>query len=130
MEGKKTKLTEKMPKFREMARNDLLKKLDELKTELYQLRVGKSSTSNASKLPKIKLVRKDIARVLTVINQKRKTALRKKYSKARLVPLDLRPKLTRSMRRELTVKQQTKRTLREIKRAQQFPQKKFAVLQD
>lgn len=49
-----------------------------------------------------KVVRTSIARVLTVISQKQKAALREAYKKKKLLPLDLRPKKTRAIRRCLT----------------------------
>jgi hypothetical protein len=49
-----------------------------------------------------KVVRTSIARVLTVISQKQKAALREAYKKKKLLPLDLRPKKTRAIRRRLT----------------------------
>merc|ERR1740117_1969495 len=56
----------------------------------------------ASKLSKIKVVRKNIARVLTVINETQKGALRQHYETMKYAPLDLRPKKTRAIRRRLT----------------------------
>ncbi|KAJ1065122.1 hypothetical protein K5549_005931 [Capra hircus] len=50
---------------------ELLRKLEDLKVELSQLRVAKVTGSEPSKLSKI-LVCKSIARVLTVINQTQK----------------------------------------------------------
>lgn len=52
-----------------MRKDELLKQLDELRTELGQLRVAKVTQGAQSKLTKIKVVRKSIARVLTVYNQ-------------------------------------------------------------
>lgn len=49
-----------------------------------------------------KVVRKSIAQVLTVISQKQKFALREAYKNKKLLPLDLRPKKTRAIRRRLT----------------------------
>ena len=49
-----------------------------------------------------KVVRLSIAQVLTVISQKQKAALREAYKKKKLLPLDLRPKKTRAIRRRLT----------------------------
>lgn len=43
-----------------------------------------------------------IAQVLTVISQKQKAALREAYKNKRFLPLDLRPKKTRAIRRRLT----------------------------
>lgn len=49
-----------------------------------------------------KVVMKSIAQVLTVISQKQKSALREAYKNKKLLPLDLRPKKTRAIRRRLT----------------------------
>ena len=54
-------------------KNAMLKKLEELKNELGQLRVAKVTGGAQSKLAKIRVVRKSIARVLTVYNQTQKT---------------------------------------------------------
>lgn len=43
-----------------------------------------------------------IAQVLTVISQTQKAALRKAYENKKYLPLDLRPKKTRAIRRRLT----------------------------
>lgn len=47
-------------------------------------------------------VRKSIARVLTVMNQKARQNLRDFYKTKKYAPLDLRPKKTRAIRRRLT----------------------------
>lgn len=49
-----------------------------------------------------KVVRKSIAQVLTVINQTQKANLREAFSKKKYLPLDLRTKKTRAIRRRLT----------------------------
>jgi len=49
-----------------------MKQLDDLRNELSLLRVAKVSGGPASKLAKISVVRKAIARVLTVYNQTQK----------------------------------------------------------
>lgn len=48
------------------------------------------------------MVRLSIAQVLTVISQKQKAALREAYKNKKFLPLDLRPKKTRAIRRRLT----------------------------
>jgi large subunit ribosomal protein L35e len=48
------------------------------------------------------VVRLSIAQVLTVISQKQKAALREVYKNKKYLPLDLRPKKTRAIRRRLT----------------------------
>lgn len=50
-------------------------------------------------------MRLSIAQVLTVISQKQKGALREAYKKKKYLPLDLRPKKTRAIRRRLTKRQ-------------------------
>lgn len=47
-------------------------------------------------------MRLSIAQVLTVISQKQKAALREAYKNKKYLPLDLRPKKTRAIRRRLT----------------------------
>ena len=47
-------------------------------------------------------VRKSIARVLTVTHQKQRQNLREFYKNKKYLPLDLRPKKTRAIRRRLT----------------------------
>lgn len=48
------------------------------------------------------VVRKSIARVLTVMNHKSRQNLREYYKNKKYLPLDLRPKKTRAIRRRLT----------------------------
>ena len=108
-------------------KNDLIKQLAELKGDLLTLRVQKIAGGSAAKLTKMfvppfnftwdtemltvwrvriltssNAVRKSIARVLTVTNQKSRQHLREFYKKKKYLPLDLRPKKTRAIRRRLT----------------------------
>merc|ERR1711939_1131549 len=106
---------------------DLTKQLDELKTELTNLRVAKVTGGAASKLSKIKVVRKNIARVLTVINETQKGALRQHYATLKYAPLDLRAKKTRAIRRRLTKHEASKKTNRTLNREKYFPLRKYAV---
>uniref|UniRef100_A0A804RHG7 60S ribosomal protein L35 n=1 Tax=Zea mays TaxID=4577 RepID=A0A804RHG7_MAIZE len=86
--------------------------------------LNRSSPSYASPS---KIVRTSIARVLTVISQKQKSALREAYKKKKLLPLDLRPKKTRAIRRRLTKYQLSLKTEREKKREKYFPMRKYAI---
>merc|ERR1712054_754367 len=106
---------------------DLTKQLDELKTELANLRVAKVTGGAASKLSKIKVVRQNIARVLTVINETQKGALRQHYEGLKYAPLDLRTKKTRAIRRRLTKFEAGQKTPRQAKREALFPLRKYAV---
>merc|ERR1712224_709328 len=87
--------------LRNKTSKELMQELDEQKSELAQLRVAKVAGGAASKLAKIKIVRKNIARILTVHSQKQKTEARKKWKGKKYMPLDLRPKKPRKIRRAL-----------------------------
>merc|ERR1712066_101674 len=113
--------------LRSKTSKELLKELDEMKNELAQLRVAKVAGGAASKLAKIKIVRKSIARILTVYNQKQKAEARKEWKGKKYTPLDLRPKKTRAIRRALKVEQLHLKTAKEKTRASNFPQRRFAV---
>merc|ERR1719331_1842975 len=130
-------------KLREQNVSTLSKNLGDLQTELSTLRVNKVASGVASKLAKIKVVRKAIARTLTFINDKRRTEIRecfkdaaklKKYNEEHKTnyrfgdkPYACRDKTTRAKRRALTKAQLNKKTLRAQKRADNFPQRRFAV---
>jgi large subunit ribosomal protein L35e len=115
-------------------KQELLSQLNELKTELAALRVAKVTGGAPNKLSKIKVVRKSIARVHTVYRQNIRTALRSKISNdaanrkgKTYLPLDLRVKKTRALRRALSKEQKNKLTEKEHKRSIAFPSRKFAV---
>ncbi|KAK3383372.1 ribosomal L29 protein-domain-containing protein [Lasiosphaeria ovina] len=107
-------------------KEDLVKQLGELKTELGQLRIQKI-VSSGTKLTKIHDLRKSIARVLTVINAKQRAQLRLFYKNKKYLPLDLRPKQTRAIRRRLSKEDASRQLLKTKKRETHFPQRKFAV---
>ncbi|KAJ5135803.1 uncharacterized protein N7515_005081 [Penicillium bovifimosum] len=108
-------------------KDELAKQLEELKLELNQLRVQKISSGASTKTQRIGEVRKSIARVLTVINANQRAQLRLFYKNKKYLPLDLRPKLTREIRRRLTKHERTQTTDKQRKRAIHFPQRKYAV---
>ncbi|PKS06550.1 hypothetical protein jhhlp_007298 [Lomentospora prolificans] len=107
-------------------KDELTKQLGELKTELGQLRIQKIASSG-TKLNKIHDLRKSIARVLTVINAKQRAQLRLFYKNKKYIPLDLRPKQTRAIRRRLSAKESSIVLEKRRKRNTHFPQRKFAV---
>merc|ERR1711893_464350 len=110
-----------------MGKEELTKQLEELKTELSALRVAKVTGGAASKLSKIHIVRKSIARVLTVIHQTQKENLRKFYRNKKYKPKDLRPKKTRAIRRQLTAHELSLKTNKQLRKQRVYPQRKFAV---
>ncbi|KAH8663121.1 60S ribosomal protein L35 [Tricladium varicosporioides] len=106
---------------------DLAKQLSELKTELGQLRVQKIAGGSASKLTKIHDLRKSIAKVLTVINANQRAQLRLFYKGKKYIPLDLRPKQTRAIRRRLSKHESSQVLEKTKKRTTHFPQRKYAI---
>ncbi|KAL9278211.1 putative ribosomal protein L29/L35 [Arabidopsis thaliana] len=139
----------KVHELRDKSKTDLQNQLKEFKAELALLRVAKVTGGAPNKLSKImdvglaydsnkylrsikfgpciKVVRKSIAQVLTVISQKQKSALREAYKNKKLLPLDLRPKKTRAIRRRLTKHQASLKTEREKKKEMYFPVRKYAI---
>eukprot|EP01102_Stenamoeba_stenopodia_P009571 TRINITY_DN2838_c0_g1_i1.p1 TRINITY_DN2838_c0_g1~~TRINITY_DN2838_c0_g1_i1.p1 ORF type:complete len:145 (+),score=40.37 TRINITY_DN2838_c0_g1_i1:56-490(+) len=117
----------KISELRSKNKNDLLKQLEELKTELSQLRVSKVAGGTANKLAKIHVVRKAIAKVLTVMNQNQKAKLRQFYKDKKYKPTDLRQKKTRAIRRRLTYAEHNAKTVRQLKKIAHFPKRKYAV---
>ncbi|KAK7502540.1 hypothetical protein BaRGS_00006115 [Batillaria attramentaria] len=108
-------------------KDDLIKQLEELKTELQSLRVAKVTGGAASKLAKIHTVRKSIARLLTVMNQTKKENLRKFYRPKKYRPKDLRPKKTRAMRRALTPYEKSLKTKKQQRKERLYPVRRYAV---
>jgi large subunit ribosomal protein L35e len=72
-------------------------------------------------------LRKDIARILTVINEKRREKAAKKYHKKKQKPLDQRAKRTRAMRRRLTPFEQSRKTVKQLKKLRSNPRRKYAL---
>ncbi|WZY90773.1 hypothetical protein YC2023_047508 [Brassica napus] len=96
----------KVHELREKSKTDLSAQLQDFKAELTLLRVAK---------------------VLTVISQKQKLALREAYKTKKFLPLDLRPKKTRAIRRRLTKHQASLKTEKEKKKEMYFPIRKYAI---
>ena len=108
-------------------KEELVKQLDELKQELANLRVAKVTGGTASKLSKIRVFRKNIARVLTVMQQNQKENLRKLYRGKKYIPKDLRPQRTRAIRKALTPAERRIRTAKQVRRARNWPERVYAV---
>mmetsp|Transcript_12650 Transcript_12650/g.22786 ORF Transcript_12650/g.22786 Transcript_12650/m.22786 type:complete len:125 (-) Transcript_12650:463-837(-) len=113
--------------LRTKSKADLMKQLEDLKTEMSQLEVAKTRGGPASKWAKISVIRKSIARVLTVISQTQRDNLKVFYKNKKYKPLDLRPKKTRAIRRRLTKFEASKKTLKQKKKDMHFPMRKYAI---
>ena len=135
--------------YRKKNSQDLLNDLKKLREDLQKIRFTKGSGTAVAKLSKIKDLRKQIARILTIIRENKKEEVVKgltthvskeekdgkeeevkktiKNIKLKHIPLDLRPKLTRAMRRRMTRFERKLVTLKQLKRKLNFPLRKFAV---
>ena len=135
--------------YRKKNSQDLLNDLKKLREDLQKIRFTKGSGTAVAKLSKIKDLRKQIARILTIIRENKKEEVVKglttrvskeekdgkeeevkktiKNIKLKHIPLDLRPRLTRAMRRRMTRFERKLVTLKQLKRKLNFPLRKFAV---
>ncbi|KAI8608898.1 60S ribosomal protein L35, partial [Chytriomyces sp. MP71] len=105
---------------------ELAKDLEDLKTELASLRVKQHSSSSGNQQQQQQR-QSAIARVNTVISQVQREQLRLFYKGAKFVPLDLRVKKTRAIRRRLTNFEKAQKTVKAQKKARHFPQRKYAI---
>jgi large subunit ribosomal protein L35e len=109
--------------LRSLNKEELLKTLGDLRKELAELHVAKVTDGAASKVAKIKGVRKSIARVLTVHNTQQKEGLRKAAAGSKYMP-----KQTRAKRRALTKEElATSKSHKQKRREAAFPFVKFAI---
>lgn len=112
---------------------DLQAQVQELKVELNSLKVAKVTGGTASKVGKIRLFRKNIARVLTAISHKARDKMRAEIKQQcgghglKRIPKVLREKKTRAMRRALTPAQANKLTVKAAKKARNFKVRNYAV---
>lgn len=113
--------------MRNLSKTELLKQLKDLKQELSSLRVNQVAGATPAKLARIHPVRKAIARVLTIIHANQRNELKKFYKGKKFVPLDIRPKKTRALRRKLTDYESNKKTLKQKRLATAFPKRKYAI---
>ena len=89
--------------------------------------MSKVSSQPQVKLTMIKQVRKNIAKVLTVLSEKRIASARDAFKKKRHTPVDLRQKKNRAFRRRLSPFEKNKMTVRAQKKVQTTKQRKYAL---
>ena len=92
-----------------------------------ELRVAKVSSQPQVKLTAIKQVRKNIAKFMTVLSEKRIAAARDGFKKKRHTPQDLRQKKNRAFRRRLSTFERRKMTVRGEKKAANLKLRKYAL---
>uniref|UniRef100_A0AC35TUY9 60S ribosomal protein L35 n=1 Tax=Rhabditophanes sp. KR3021 TaxID=114890 RepID=A0AC35TUY9_9BILA len=115
------------PELRLKKKDELLKLLEEQKIELASLRVAQVSGGAASKLSKIRIVRKTIARVLTIITQTERQELRKFYKGKKFLPTQLRAKKTRAIRKALTASELKLKSPKSLAKLRAFPKRVYAL---
>ena len=121
---------ERAREYRAISKEDMEAKLNGFKNELMQLRAAAKTSNQAAKACKQRVIRKCIARVLTVLNQREKENVRKFYAEPqnkRLTPKYLKPKLTRAKRRALTTAQKNAKTLKRRKAEAAFPKRMYYI---
>lgn len=113
----------KVKDIKELSDEQLTTQLSDLKASLVQLRAKQQSARPGE----IKRVRKSIARVLTIINLNARSKVAASIQNPKHLPKDLRPKLTRALRRKLSPSEAQAKTLRATKKAAAFPKRKYAL---
>lgn len=78
-------------------------------------------------LPRIHTVRKNIAKVLTIINLNQRDNVKAFYAGKKYIPKDLRAKKTRAIRRQLTKFEATRITDKARKQKISFPKRTYAI---
>merc|ERR1712183_825642 len=104
-----------------------IEELQKHRKELASLRVSKVAAAPQVKLAKVRAVRKNIAKVLTVLNEKRRAEAKDAFAKKRYTPYDLRLKKTRAFRRRMTKFERTRTTVRQQKKLDNSKLRKYAV---
>eukprot|EP00658_Telonema_sp_P-2_P078342 TRINITY_DN730_c0_g1_i11.p2 TRINITY_DN730_c0_g1~~TRINITY_DN730_c0_g1_i11.p2 ORF type:complete len:147 (+),score=64.44 TRINITY_DN730_c0_g1_i11:166-606(+) len=114
--------------LRDKSKDDLLKQLTDYKKELSQLRTAKKMGNAPTKIARIGGMRKNIARILTVLNQTERDNLRKFYAdNKQALPKSLKPKLTHRRRLALKTSEINRKTRRQTRMSAKYPMRKFAV---
>ena len=113
--------------MRKSNENELLVMLEGQRKGLVSLRTSKVASAPQVKLAQIKVVRKNVAKLMTVINEKRRAAAKDVWKNKKYTPKDLRTKGTKSSRSGLSKDEKKIQTVRAQKKAANFRLRKFAV---
>merc|ERR1712226_616265 len=117
----------KAHELRNKSEADCTEELGKHRKELASLRVSKVAAAPQVKLAKVRAVRKNIAKVLTVLNEKRRAAARTEFKSKRYTPYDLRQKKTRAFRRRLSRHERTRTTVKQQKTIDNGKLRKYAL---
>lgn len=111
--------------IREQTFGNIQKSLKAQRETLNKLRIAKL-TQGSGKAGEIKVVRKNIARCLTIAHKKQRDVQRKLYKGKKYQPKDLRVKKTRALRMALSASEASKKTVRQKKYAAYAEKRRFA----
>merc|ERR1711990_799714 len=112
---------------RKGSESELLAALESQRRELVSLRTSKVASAPQVKLARIKIVRKNVAKLLTVMNEKRRSVAKNEWKDKKYTPKDLRAKGTKAFRKGLTRDEKKVMTVKAQKKAANFKLRKFAV---
>ena len=108
-------------------RHDLLEELSTQEKKLFELRSQIATQASRQKLSEILTVRRDVARIKTILMEQQRKALTDQYKDAKLVPKDIRKRQVKSQRKQLPAKYANKLTPRAAKRAKFLKPVKYAL---
>merc|ERR1712093_193447 len=98
-----------------------------MKQELFNLRVQKITSGSVQKSRNLKTVKKNIARILTVIQENKLRDAKKNFEDKKFIPKVLRKKKTKKLRNCLKPEQRNKLSVRQQKVRDNFPLRMYAL---
>lgn len=112
--------------LRRLSAEQLASQLEEFREEHQRLLQQKHS--HTVEADDIKTARKNITRCCYILREKQLEALVEEYKGKRFIPKELRPKLNKALRNELTDRQKNARVRRVRVHATKYPKKIFAFV--
>merc|ERR1712093_685798 len=98
-----------------------------MKQELFNLRVQKITSGSVQKSKNLRTVKKNIARILTIIQENKLRDAKEKCKDKKLQPKAFRLKKTKKLRNALSDKQKNKLSLRQQKIKNNYPLRRYAL---
>ena len=98
--------------IRKYSEPEILQTLENQRKTLVGLRTSKVASAPQVKLAQIKFVRKNVAKLLTVMNEKRRSAAKDEWKSKKYTPKDLRTKGTKASRSGLSKDQKKIQTVK------------------
>eukprot|EP01057_Protomagalhaensia_wolfi_P005213 Protomagalhaensia_wolfi_Nauph_80__5212@NODE_55_length_4132_cov_174_239922_g46_i0_p5_GENE_NODE_55_length_4132_cov_174_239922_g46_i0NODE_55_length_4132_cov_174_239922_g46_i0_p5_ORF_typecomplete_len125_score30_38Ribosomal_L29/PF00831_23/3_4e10_NODE_55_length_4132_cov_174_239922_g46_i036113985 len=118
----------KSVQLRQLSADELLKRVQTERETLASLRVGFDHKTHQSRVGKMQVAKKNIARMLTIYTQKKRAAAFVEYADKKHKPRDLLPKTTKRQRMALKPEQRAKVVPKVLRARKAFPMRKFLIL--